>query len=259
MTLCFALSYAAQAQDYRAPRAWDGHPNLSGIWEAMNTANWDLEDHSAEQGPIWELGVIGAVPPGQGVVEGGTIPYLPAALDKKKANYANRRTDDPEAKCYLPGIPRATYMPYPFKIVQSPQGIMFIYEYATANRLVNMGSPVQGGIDTWMGTNNGRWEGGTLVIDVTGLNGLAWFDRSGNWASDKLHVVERFTPRSPETLTYEATIEDPAVFSRPWKIRMPLYRRVEEHAQILDFKCVEFSEKLIYGKYTNPPVAPSLK
>jgi len=239
----------AQSQAYRAPRAFDGHPDLNGIWQAVNTANWDLQDHSQAFGTTSEIGAIGAIPPGQGVVEGGQIPYLPAALEKKKKNFVNRRTDDPEAKCYMPGIPRANYMPYPFQIVQSPQGILFVYEYATANRFVNMGKPVEAGSDTWMGTNNGHWEGETLVIDVTGLNGLAWFDRAGDYASDKLHVVERFTRVDPYHLNYEATIEDPSVFSRPWKIGMPLYRLVEKNSQLLDFKCVEFAEELLYGQY----------
>jgi hypothetical protein len=239
-----------QAAPYRAPRfPGTQQPNLNGIYQALNAANWDLEDHSAQQGPMWELGAIGAVPAGRSVVEGGSIPYTPAGLAKKRENFAKRRTDDPEAKCYMPGVPRAHYMPYPFQIVQSNRGILFVYEYASANRWVNMGKPVEAPSDTWMGTNNGRWEGETLVIDITGLNGLSWFDRSGNWASDRLHVVERFTARSAETLNYEATIEDPTVFTRPWKVSMPLYRRVEPGAQLLEFKCVEFSEELLYGQY----------
>jgi hypothetical protein len=245
-----AVPCSAQAQAYRAPRAPDGHADLSGIWEALNTANWDLEDHSPQPGTMWETGSIGAEPAGVTVVEGdGKIPYLPASLAKKKENLANRRTADPEAKCYMPGVPRANYMPYPFQIVQSPEGILFVYEYATANRFVNMGKPIEAGADSWMGTNNGRWEGDTLVIDVTGLNGLAWFDRVGDFASDELHVVERFTRVDPYHLNYEATIEDPKTFSRPWKISMPLYRRVEKNPQLLEFKCVEFSEELLYGQY----------
>ena len=252
-----AFPLAAQTQRYRAPRAPDGHPDLSGIWQAFTTANWDLQDHSQGAGAMWETGAIGAVPPGQGVVEGGQIPYLPAALEKKKANFANRRTQDPEAKCYMPGVPRATYMPYPFQIVQSPQGILFVYEFASANRLVNMGKPVEAGSDTWMGTNNGHWDGETLVIDVTGLNGLAWLDRAGDFATDQLHVVERFTRVDADHLNYEATIEDPKTFSRPWKISMPLYRRVEKNVQLLDFKCVEFAEQLLYGQYLKQPPQPS--
>jgi len=122
-----SMSAVGQTPAYRAPRL-NGRPDLNGIWQALNTANWDLEDHSARQGPMWELGAIGAVPPGQGVVQGGPIPYQPEALEKKKKNFANRRTDDPEAKCYMPGIPRATYMPYPFHIVQSPTDILMVYQ-----------------------------------------------------------------------------------------------------------------------------------
>jgi hypothetical protein len=253
LTAAIALLWLAvssiQAQAYRAPRATDGHADLNGVWEALNTANWDLQDHSPQAAPMWETGAIGAEPAGQGVVEGGMIPYLPASLDKKKNNFANRRANDPEAKCYMPGIPRANYMPYPFQIVQSPKGVLFVYEFASANRFVNMGKPVEAGSDTWMGTNNGHWEGDTLVVDVTGLNGLAWFDRAGDFASDKLHVIERFTRTDRDHLQYEATIEDPSVFSKPWKISMPLYRRVEKNAQLLEFKCVEFAEELLYGQY----------
>ena len=245
-----ALAFSVSEPDVRrAPRSADSHPDLSGIWQALNTANWDLEDHSARPGPTWETGAIGAEPAGLGVVEGGAIPYLPAALQTKKANFANRRTNDPEARCFMPGIPRANYMPYPFQIVQSPRGILFVYEFASANRFVNMGKRVEAVSDSWMGTNNGHWEGDTLVVDVTGLNGLAWFDRAGNFASDKLHVVERFTRIDRDHLQYEATIEDTSVFSRPWKVSMPLYRRVENNARLLEFKCVEFAEELIYGQY----------
>ncbi len=248
-----AAPLPAQNAPYRAPRSFDGHPDLNGIWEALNTANWDLEDHSPQPGTLWQTGAIGAEPAGVTVVEGGVIPYKPEALAKKQDNFTNRRTNDPEAKCYMPGIPRANYMSYPFQIVQSPQGILFVYEYASANRLVNMGKPEEAGSDTWMGTNNGHWEGDTLVVDVTGLNGLAWFDRAGDYATDNLHVVERWTRTDRDHLQYEATIDDPKVFTRPWKISMPLYRRVEKNAQLLEFKCVEFAEELLYGQYTKRP------
>jgi hypothetical protein len=244
---------APQPAAYRAPRSFDGHADLSGIYEAVNTANWDLEDHSPHGGTMWQTGAIASEPAGQSVVEGGPIPYKPEALAKKKANFENRRTNDPEAKCYMPGIPRANYMPYPFQIVQTPRGIMFVYEFASANRLVNMGKPEEAGSDTWMGTNNGHWEGDTLVVDVTGLNGLAWFDRAGDYASSNLHVVERFTRTDATHLNYEATIEDPTVFTRTWKISMPLYRKVEKNAQLLEFKCVEFAEELLYGQYKKQP------
>jgi hypothetical protein len=242
-----AVPAFSQTPAYRAPRL-NGHPDLNGVWQTMNTANWDLQDHSAQPGPLWQTGAIGAVPAGQSVVEGGDIPYQPAGLQKKKDNFTKRQTDDSEAKCYMPGIPRAAYMPYPFQIVESQRDILFVYEYATANRLVNMGPPQKAGIDTWMGTSNGHWEGETLVVDVTGLNGLAWLDRAGDWASDKLHVVERYTRTDADHLLYEATIEDPSVFTRPWKISMPLYRHVEKNAQLLEFKCVPFVEELLYGQ-----------
>lgn len=248
VVLAIAIPGLAQAPAYRAPRL-NGHPDLNGIWQAMNTANWDLSDHPAQPGPMWQSGAIGAVPAGQAVVEGGEIPYKPDALKKKQENFAKRMTEDPEAKCYMPGIPRATYMPYPFQIVQSQRDILFVYEYATANRLVNMGPPIKAGSDTWMGTSNGRWEGETLVIDVTGLNGLAWLDRAGDWSSDTTHVVERYTRTDPDHVQYQATIEDPAVFTRPWKISMTLYRKVEKNAQLLEFKCVPFAEELLYGQF----------
>ena len=181
--LAMAIPATAQSAPYRAPRAADGHADLGGIWQAINTANWDLQDHSPQQGPLWQLGAIGAEPAGQSVVEGGSIPYKPEKLAKKKENFENRRTNDPEAKCYMPGVPRANYMPYPFQIIQSPKGVLLVYEFASANRFVNMGKPQEAGSDTWMGTNNGHWEGDTLVIDVTGLNGLAWFDRAGDYAT----------------------------------------------------------------------------
>jgi hypothetical protein len=237
----------------KGPRMPDGKPNFNGVWQAITTANWDIQDHSAAAGPFWQLGAIGAIPAGQGIVEGNEIPYTPAGLAKKKQNKANWPAEDPEAKCYMPGIPRANYMPYPFQIIQSNKDILMAYEYASANRLINMGKPVEAGSDTWMGTSNGHWEGDTLVVDVTGLNGLAWFDRAGNWGSDKLHIVERYHRASNDVLNYEATLEDPSVNTKPWKIRLPLYKRAEKNAQILEFKCVEFAEELLYGKYKKQP------
>jgi len=213
----------------------------------MNSANWDLQDHAASAGPFYQMGAIGAVPPGQTVVDGGDIPYLPAAAAKKRENYINRLTEDPEIKCYLPGIPRATYVPYPFQIVQSPSNILMAYEYASANRVINMGKPTEAPVDSWMGWSNGSWQGDTLVVDVKSLNGKAWLDRAGDYTTDNVHVVERFTMTDADHINYEATIEDNKVFSRPWKISMPLYRRVEKNAQLLEFKCVEFSEELLYG------------
>lgn len=244
---------AAADAPIRAPRTPDGKPNLNGIWQAMNTANWDLQAHAAQQALVLETGAIGAEPGGLGVVDGGEIPYLPAALAKKKENYEHRLTADPELKCYLPGVPRATYMPYPFQIFQSDKAIAIAYEYDSGFRNIFMKDPGPAPNDSWMGQSVGHWEGDTLVVDVTGLDERTWFDRAGDYHSDALHVVERYTLKNPDTIMYEATIEDPKVFSRPWKISMPLYRHVEKNAQLLEFKCVEFVEDLMYGQYSKKP------
>ena len=225
----------------------DGKPNLNGLWQAMTTAYWDLEDHSAQPGPVVEWGAIGAIPAGSGAIEGGSIPYKPEALAKKKENFANRLKLDPEVKCYLPGVPRATYMPYPFQMVQSQNDILIAYTYDSATRVIATTRHRDADLDTWMGTSNGKWEGDRLVVDVTGFNGRAWLDRAGNFATDSLHVVERYSMLDANTLNYEATIEDPAVFTRPWKINFPLYRHREKNARLLEFKCVEFVEELTYG------------
>jgi hypothetical protein len=244
---------SAQSPALTVPRTADGKPNLNGIWQSMNAADWDLQAHAAEPGRP-DLGAIGAVPPGLSVVEGNEIPYRQAALAKKQENFKKRLTADPEIKCYLPGVPRATYQPFPFQIVQTPGTILVSYEFASASRIIKMAKLKPPPVDSWMGQSSGRWEGDTLVVDVTGFNGDAWFDRAGNFASDSLHVVERYTLATPDVVQYEATIEDPKVFTRPWKISMPLYRHLEKNAQLLEFKCVEFAEELMYGHLRRKPV-----
>jgi hypothetical protein len=228
-------------------RTPNGMPDLSGIWQALNTANWDLQTHAAEPGPDSRVGAISAVAPGPGVVEGGEIPYLPAAAATRKQNYKDRWRADPEIKCYMPGVPRANYMPYPFQIIQGSDTIMMSYEFADAVRLVYMNNPGKAPADSWMGWSIGHWDGDTLVVDVTSQIDQTWFDRAGDFHSDALHVVERYTPLDANILMYEATIEDPKVFSRPWKISMPLYRHIEKNAQLMEFKCIPFSEDVLYG------------
>ncbi len=248
------MPVAGQAPAYKAPRAADGKPNLNGIWQILDTSiNWDIQGHAAKAGPVSALGAAFSVPPGIGVVEGGEIPYLPSALAKKKENFEKRLTDDPEIKCYMPGVPRATYLPYPFQIFQSSKYISMVYEFANSVRTIYMDNPGKAPIDSWMGWSVGRWEGDTLVVDVTAFNDQTWFDRAGDFHSDALHVVERYTPRSPDTLMYEATIEDPQVFARPWKMSMPLYRHVEKNAQLLEYKCVPFAEEVLYGPLRRQP------
>lgn len=242
-----------QSASTRLPRLPNGKPNMTGLWQAMGTADWDIEPHSAAAGPDYRLGALGAEPPGMGIVEGGEIPYTPAALEQKKKNFENRMKEDPEVKCYMPGIPRATYLPYPFEIIQSNRDILFAYEYATTNRLVNMGKPEEAATDTWMGTSNGHWEKDTLVVDVTGFNGKPWLDRAGDFTSDGLHVVERYTMLDPYTIDYTATIEDPQTYTKPWKIHTYLYKNRDKNARLLEFKCVEFTEQLLYGDLARKP------
>jgi hypothetical protein len=247
----------AVAQEYRAPRTPDGKPDLSGIWQAMGNADRDVEAHSARMGPVIALGALGAIPAGLGVVEGGAIPYQPWAVEKRRENLANWLQLDPAVKCYMPGIPRATYMPFPFQIVQTADAILMAYEFTGASRVVYMNRPdFESPADMWMGHSRGRWEGETLVIDVTSQVPDTWFDSAGNFHSDQLRVVERYTAKSAYHLHYEVTIEDPAVFTRPWKMSMPLYRRVESGAQLLEFKCIEFVEEMMYGHLTKKDATP---
>ena len=238
-----------------AARTADGKANLNGIWQALNEANWDIEGHSAGPGRVVALGAEDAVVPGLGIVDGGPLPYLPAAAAKRKANFEKRLTLDPEIKCYLPGVPRATYIPQPFQILQSASQIFIAYQYAGAVRNIYLKDPGPAPVDFWMGQSVGRWDGETLVVDVTGFNDQSWFDRAGNFHSDALHVVERYRRTGPDVIAYEATIEDPKVFTRAWKISMPLYRRQEKNAQILEFKCVEFVEELMYGQWRKKPLS----
>ena len=256
-----------QAPAYRAPRAPDGHPDLNGIWQALNEANYDVEMHMARPAlqtrpgpygpvpapPVLALGAVAAVPPGMGVVE-GELPYKPEALAQRNKNRENWVTSDPEVKCYLPGVPRANYMPHPFQIFHSSKAIFFAYQYAGAVRNIYLKDPGPAPVDSWMGQSFGKWEGDTLVIDVTGFNADTWFDRAGNYHTEKLHVVERYTRTAPDVITYEATIEDPNVFTRPWKMTMPLYRRLDKNVQLMDFKCVEFVEELMYGQFRKNPL-----
>jgi hypothetical protein len=233
-TLAVALLFpaAAQAQGAAAlPRTADGKPDLSGIWQAVTTANWNIQAHSAEKD----------VPAGLGIVDGDEIPYQPWAAAKKRENFANRATADPEAKCFLPGVPRATYLPFPFQIFQTPDHIAITYEYVHAVRRIFMNSEhPRGPLEFWMGDSRGHWEGDTLVVDVVYFTGQTWFDRAGNFHSEALHVVERYTPVGPYHIDYEATIEDPKVFTRPWKISVPLYRRIEKNMRVLDYECYAF-------------------
>ena len=265
-----ALTLPVQAQRANLPRTAAGKPDLSGIWQAMTSANFDIEPHNAKPamamrpGPVVPvpakevvaLGAVGSVPSGTGIVVGGEIPYRPEALAKKKENEANWLTRDPEVKCYLPGIPRATYLPFPFQIIQSERAFFIAYEYAGATRQVYLKDPGPPQTDSWMGQSVGKWNGDTFEVEVTGFNDATWFDRAGNHHTEDLKVVERFTMTDPDHIRYEATMTDPRTFTRPWTIRLVLYRHVEPDARLGQFKCVEFVEELLYGHLRKTPLKP---
>ena len=261
---CVAVAFPppAQSQAYTAPLTASGQPDLNGFWQALNTAHWDLEAHEAAPGPVPQLGAAHAVPPGLGVVVDGPIPYRADALAMKKQYAAHALSEDSEVKCYLPGVPRMMYMPYPVQMVQSGSQIVMMSEFASALRTIYVGSTAPPPADTWMGWSNGRWDGDTLVIDSRGFMGstigaldvegvirVRFLDRAGNYHTDLLHVVERIRRTGPDHLSYQATIEDPNVYTRPWTISMPLYRRLDPNMQLGEFKCEEFVGDLIYGKY----------
>jgi hypothetical protein len=232
--LASAQAPAAGTQTGPVPRTADGKPNLSGIWQAVNAAAWDIQGHAAQKD----------VPAGLGVVEGNEIPYQPWAAEKKKQNFANRATADPETRCFLPGVPRVMYMPFPFQIFQTPTYLAFVHEYVHAVRhiYVNGTAHPRGPIEWWMGDSRGRWEGDTLVVDVVHFTDQTWFDRAGNFHSEALHLIERYTLIGPDHINYEVTVEDPKVFTRPWTMRMILYRRKEPNAQLLEYECYAFDE-----------------
>jgi hypothetical protein len=262
------ISSATAGESWKPPRGVDGNPDFNGVWQVLNTANFNLEAHGAQaamafrEGPVVPvparevvaLGAVGAVPAGLGVVDGGVIPYKPEALIQRDENRANWLSSDPEIKCYLPGVPRANYMGYGFQILQNPTTLMFSYEYAGAVRNIHLKDPGPPPIDSWMGQSRLRWEGDTMVIETVGQNDQSWLDRAGNFHSDQLKVTERFTLTSDHTMNYEATLEDPKTFTRPWTIRMPVYRRVPPDDQLMQFNCVEFVEELMYGHLRKHPL-----
>jgi len=254
---------------YKAPRGPDKvHPDLNGVWQVLNTANWDIEPHAARAalqmrpGPavpvpakeVLALGAVGSVPAGEGVVQGGKIPYTAEAMKMRDENRADYLARDPEVKCYMPGVPRANYMPMPFEFVQSDKSMLMVYEYAGAVRNILFKDPGPPKADSWMGQSLAHWEGDTLVVTVTGQNDSTWFDRAGNFHSADMVVVERWTPTGPGLMRYEATITDPNTFTRPWKMSMNLYKLQGEDAHLKQFKCIEFVEELMYGKYRKEPL-----
>jgi len=244
------LSPAVFAQQLDRDSTLDGRPNLNGVWKAINSANWNLEAHSAEAlDEFWEMGAIAAIPAGKSMLRGGgDIPYLPEALAKRNENRAGWPAADPEAKCYMLGIPRATYHDLPFRIVQGGRNddLLMVYPFAASQRVIHMNETDGLPLDAWMGKSNGRWVGDTLVVTTLNQNGMTWLDRAGNHYSNQLVVTERFTLLGENHVWYEATLEDPQTYSEPWTIEMPLYRLIDENAQTFEHKCVPFADKLLY-------------
>jgi hypothetical protein len=252
----------AQSSSSAIPRRADRKPDFSGIWQANNGANWDLLTHGPRPmvgqpgvypdvpvvaAPVVALGAIAWVPPDLGVVEGNEIPYQPWAAKRKQENLANWLDRDPEIGCFKPGVPRAMYMPYKFQIIQGTTKVLMVFEYAGAERTIHLDQVDPYPADAYMGHAVGHWEGDTLVADVSNFTSDTWLDRSGDFHSDALHVVERYTPLTRDAFRYEATIEDKNVFTRPWKISMPIYRRLEPNAQLMEFQCREMAEETLLG------------
>lgn len=251
-TICLAAlaaGAAAQAQQLDHPATLYGHPNLNGIWQVLNDANWNLEGHSIEGFPkeFWQLGAIGVIPAGKSMLKGGgTIPYLPDALKKRDENRSKWPEADPEAMCFMLGVPRVTYQNMPFQIFQGDGDLLMVYPFAATNRVIYMKDHSDLPVDSWMGKSNGTWEGNVLVVTTTSQNGMSWLDRAGNFATNQLKVTERFRLLDGSHIWYEATLEDPQTFSKPWTIQMPLYRIIDDHAELLEHKCVPYTDMLRY-------------
>ncbi len=246
---------AAPAQQPDRPAKISGHANFNGIWQALNTAYWNLEAHSVEGFPkeFGQLGAIGVIPAGKSVLKGGgTIPYLPEALKKRNENRSKWPEADPEAKCYMLGVPRVTYQNFPFQIFQGDGDLLMVYPFAATNRIIYMKDHSELPVDSWMGKSNGTWEGDVLVITTLSQNGQSWLDRAGNFATSELKVTERFKLLDANHISYEATLEDPKTFSRPWTIEMPLYRLMDSNAELLEHKCVPYADPVLYHDLLQP-------
>jgi len=227
----------AYSQSYSPPRTRAGDPDLQGIWQVRNTANWDVQHHSGSYKTPAGLGVV--VDPVD-----GSIPYQPWALENKRENFAKRDTADPLEKCYLAGVPRTMYLPYPVQILQTRDEVMILSEYVHTVRWIPLKKLARyPGYESWMGDPRGHWEGETLVVETIGFNDQTWLDHAGNFHSDALKTIERFTRTAPDTITYEVTIEDPKVFTKPWTIRTPLYLH-KDMDQILEYECYVYAQEV---------------
>lgn len=216
----------AQSKAYSAPRLADGHPDLNGIWEVQGKVDANIEAKLRGKNII--------VDP-----EDGKIPYKPEALAQRKANAEKHATEDPLTKCWMPGVPRLMYIPYPYQIVESANQpvIPILSQYVHVIRNIQMQGEHLDGLENWLGDSRGHWDGDTLVVDATNFNDQTWYDAAGNYHSGDLHVVERFTRTAPNTIAYQATMTDPKVLAKPFTIRLTLARDARKNAQIMEYEC----------------------
>ncbi len=251
LLLAAAPSLAAESAEPAAAAVVEDAtlPDFNGLWQAVGNAHWNLEGGHATKGPATiVLGALGGIPAGRSYVVGGTIPYTEEAAKKREEYRAEWNLWDPAVKCFIPGFPRQTYMPLPFSIVQSDKKIFMAYEWGGNSRIIHLDRPgTMADLPSWMGYSLGKWDGETLVVEITDQMADTWFDATGTWHSDQLKVTERYTPMGPNHIQYEATIEDPQVFTRPWTIQLPLYRMMDEEPRLLEYKCVPFAEDAMYG------------
>jgi hypothetical protein len=230
LILCAASIPFASLAAERIPRLPNGKPDFSGIWQTTSAAEYDLEPHTAR----WDA------PPGPGVVEGGRIPYLPEALEKRKRNFEARHKDDPRLKCWTLGTPRGIYYPEPFQILQRESDVTIVFQFGHSVRTIHTNGtlhPKEENQEFWLGDSRGHWEGDTLVVDVRDFTEETWLDRSGNFHSTALHVVERWKFLDANTIEYRATLEDPNVFSEPWTLSVILHRHREKNFQLIENYC----------------------
>lgn len=230
----------AWAQESREiPRLANGHPDFSGIWQTLSEADYDLEPHAGRRD----------APPSPGVIAGGTIPYREDALAQRRRNFESRAEEDPRLKCWVLGVPRGVYYPAPFQIFERENDLTLVHQFGHQVRTIaTNGSdhPEEKGQEFWLGDSRGRWEGDTLVVDVTDFNPETWLDRSGNFHSEELHVVERWKFIDRDTIAYSATLEDPKVYTRPWTIDVVLHRRRDPGFQLIEDYCYTLEYEQYY-------------
>ena len=222
------------------PRAADGKPDLSGIWVATGALRL-MVGEEATRAILAADAASGrpAAPPAE------PPPYNPAAEAQRQEFLARRGIDDPMALCYLSGVPRISFRPLPFQIVQLPAQVILLYEVHHAFRIIPTdGRPHPDDVEpSFLGDSVAHWEGGTLVVDVTSFNLKTWLSGVGTIHSEKLHVTERYTRDTYDTIRYEVTLEDPDVFTKPWHMQETF--RLRPNERLREYECIENNEDLV--------------